>query len=293
MNNLHLRNRHNLLKSVFSEVVATGFRYIDTVGERTFEEQSNDHNYLIFLLEGEMLLNYNEYLNIRINPRELFFIPKSSEFSMRVLSHSSFVIAAFSLLELVFDKLSFNAYWNIASQSRHHFEPLSIDFAINDFLYSLIRYIRNGLNCTKMNELKIQELFLLLKRFYSKEIIANLFHPILGKLPGFKDKVMQNYQKVTNVDELAGLLGMGRTNFDIRFKKEFGMTPLQWMLKEKAKRVRFSMADPGVTLSDIMQKYNFNSPTHLNRFCKQQFGCSPSELMKKINDMDLNQVILW
>jgi AraC-like DNA-binding protein len=79
---------------------------------------------------------------------------------------------------------------------------------------------------------------------------------------------------------------MGRTNFDLKFKKEFGMPPLRWMLKEKAKRVRFSMAESDITLSDIMQKYNFNSPTHLNRFCKQQFGCSPTELMKKLNITD-------
>lgn len=285
MNNLYIKNSHSLLKSIFSEVT-TGFRYVDTVGGKVIEGQNNDLNYLIFLLEGELSVSYNEHLNIKVDSREFIFIPKSSEFYIRAVSHSCFIVASFELLERAYDKLSFNAYWNIASQTEHHFAPLSIDYVLNDFLYSLVRYIRNGLDCEKMSEIKLQELFLLLKRFYPKETIANLFHPILGRSPGFKDKVMQNYQNVNGVDELARLLGMGRTNFDLRFKKEFGIPPLQWMLKEKAKRVRFSMADPGVTLSDIMQKYNFNSPTHLNRFCKQQFGCSPSELMKKINYME-------
>jgi AraC-like DNA-binding protein len=133
-----------------------------------------------------------------------------------------------------------------------------------------------------MHKIKFRELFLLLRYIYNKEEMSHFFHPLLGKSLDFKNRVIQHFTEISNIDELAGRLGMGRANFDKKFKTEFGTSPLQWLLKEKAKHVYFSLSEPENTLSDIMQKYNFNSPTHFNRFCKQQFGYSPSDLRKKI-----------
>jgi AraC-like DNA-binding protein len=53
------------------------------------------------------------------------------------------------------------------------------------------------------------------------------------------------------------------------------------MLQQKAKHIKFDMLAPEVTLGDIILKYDFNSPTHFTRFCKQQFGCTPSEMMAR------------
>lgn len=285
MKDLHLNNNHLSLKSALSEST-TGFRYYDVSGGKIFEERNNEYNYLVFILEGELLVSYNEFLNIKVTPQHFYLIPKSSEFVIKSLTWCSGIISLFESLEGMYDKSVFQSYWKISSQITHTSGPLPVHYILNDYLYLLLRYIRNGLNCSKMDEIKTQELFLLIRNLYSKEEIANLFHPILGKSLSFKEKVLRNYQNVNSVDELAKILGMGRTNFDVKFKKEFGIPPLRWMLKEKAKRVRFSMAESEITLSDIMQKYNFNSPTHLNRFCKQQFGCSPSELMKRLNELD-------
>ena len=76
--------------------------------------------------------------------------------------------------------------------------------------------------------------------------------------------------------------GFGRTNFNNKFREEFGISPHQWLLKQKAKHVRFKLAEPENTLSDVMQLYKFNSATHFTRFCKQQFGCTPSELLRQL-----------
>ena len=111
------------------------------------------------------------------------------------------------------------------------------------------------------------ELFLLFRGFYRKEELAYLFHPIVGKSLDFRSLILENYLKVDQVDGLAKIAGMGRTNFNNKFKEEFGISPHQWLLKQKAKHVRL---------------YKFNSATHFTRFCKQQFGCTPSELLRQL-----------
>jgi AraC-like DNA-binding protein len=285
MKDLHLKN-----DPLSSENVSSGlsirFKHYDISAGKVYEEQNNEYNYLIFLLEGELTVSYNEFINMKVPPRNFFLIPKSSELVIKCLSWCNGLIFMFNTLEGMYDKPVFQAYWKIASQHEQAVTPLPIHYVLSDYLDLLLRYMRNGISCPKMDKIKTQEFFLLLQNLYTKEEIASLFHPILGKSLSFKEKVLHNYQDITNVNELAGILGMSRSNLDIKFKEEFGMPPLQWMLKEKAKRVRFSMTESDITLSDIMQKYNFNSPTHLNRFCKQQFGCSPTELMKKLNAPD-------
>jgi AraC-like DNA-binding protein len=260
-----------------------GFKCHTVESNTTFKNENKEFNHLMFLLDGDMVVSYNEFYNVPVKGGEFFLIPKQADLSVKTLLSSEVIIFSFDSFKNICDKLAFQVYWTIASRTEYLFSPLEIRYALNDFLYLLLRYLRNGLNCALMHEVKLQELFLVLRRFYSKEELANLFYPLLGKSLDFKDQVIQYYLSVNSVDELARKIGMSRTNFDIKFKNEFDSPPLQWILKQKAKHVRFSMSEPGNTLSDIMRKYNFNSPTHLNRFCKQQFGCTPSELMKKLH----------
>jgi AraC-like DNA-binding protein len=39
--------------------------------------------------------------------------------------------------------------------------------------------------------------------------------------------------------------------------------------------------EPEVTISDAMDKFHFNSPSHFNRFCRRYFGESPGVILKE------------
>ncbi len=268
----------------FSSDLNIEFHYYEIKARTFFEKENVNYNNIYFLLEGSLNVSYDGFSNVKINSMEFFMIPKLSDRSILSFENGRIIIVTFESFKSICDKLAFKAYSTIASKSEYVFRPLPIRCVLKDFLSLLIQYIDYRINLSQMCELKFYELFLLLRKFYDKEELSNLFHPVLGKSPDFKEKVIYNYQKVNNVEELAKKLGMSRTNLDVKFKKEFGMSPLQWMLKQKAKHIKFSMLEPENTLTDIMHKFNFNSPTHLNRFCKQQFGCSPSELRKKLNE---------
>jgi AraC-like DNA-binding protein len=130
---------------------------------------------------------------------------------------------------------------------------------------------------------------LIFRWFYSKEQLAQLFYPIVGQSLDFKAFVLDNYLRARNIQELTNLAMMGRSSFDIKFKKEFGMSPGQWLLKQKAKHIKIQMAMPGVTVSDIMMKFDFNSPTHFSRFCSQHFGCPPAKMIAALQAEELEK----
>jgi AraC-like DNA-binding protein len=262
------------------------FKHYEIRDGKEFGYLNSDTNHLIFLLAGMLCVHCNDLPPTEIRSKELFLIPKSSEFTLKPRLPGSLIVCSFDSLYSIRNKLILRIYATVLPLITYSFAPLSVNHILEEYLSILQMYLQKGMDSDFLYKIKFQELFLLFEHFYHKEQMAGLLYPILGQSLDFKNQVMQYFPHVGNVDELARKIGMGRATFDIKFKKEFGMSPLQWILKEKAKHVYFSLSEPENTLSDIMKKYNFNSSTHLNRFCRQQFGCTPSELRKRLTTID-------
>ncbi|MDR1980464.1 MAG: AraC family transcriptional regulator [Tannerellaceae bacterium] len=261
-----------------------GFKYAEIMENESLYLRNKEFHYIIFLLDGDISINCNEFRNNILKRNQFILISKTAESHLKTLTPCKVLLFSFSALKTVCEKQAFQSYWKLYPKIQYKFTPLSLRDPLTDFLDLLKKCLTDGIDCTHLHDLKHQELFLLLRAYYEKEELANFFYPIVGKSFDFRSLIMENYLKVHRVDELASLSGMGRTNFDNKFKEEFGISPHQWILKQKAKHVRHSLAEPNCIFSDIMRKYNFNSATHFTRFCKQQFGCTPTELMKQLQE---------
>ena len=185
----------------------------------------------------------------------------------------------FDTIKSACDKFNLHSCWSICKDMKYDFRAVTLIPPVEAFLNQLIYYLDQGVKCEHFHEMKEQELFLILRWFYPKEQLAQLFYPIIGQSIDFKAFVLDNYSKVKSINELSNLSMMGRSSFDLKFKKEFGMPPGQWMLKQKAKHIKIHMSMPGVNISDLLIKFDFNSATHFTRFCKQHFDSTPSKLI--------------
>jgi AraC-like DNA-binding protein len=282
----NLPHSNNLFKSNKTVAPEVRFRYFDIQNNAKFCDLDSDANHLVFLLNGSLWVQCNDLPPIEVGCKELFLIPKSSIFALKSRLPGNLIVCSFDSLYSIYNKLILRIYTAMLPLTTFTFSPLPVNHVLEEYLSVLQEYVRKDMDSDFLCKIKFQELFLLFEHFYHKEQMVGLLYPILGQSLDFKNRVMQHFLSVNNVDELARRIGMGRATFDIKFKKEFGTSPLQWILKEKAKHVYFSLSEPGSTLSDIMNKYNFNSSTHLNRFCRQQFGCTPSELRKRLTTID-------
>ncbi|MDR1937470.1 MAG: helix-turn-helix transcriptional regulator [Tannerellaceae bacterium] len=266
----------------------SGFRYVETEEDRVISFQQNDLHHLIFILEGSVIANCNEFKNHLIGQSEFAFFPKLSGSFVKTCSPCKIIVFSFFALKTSSEKQAFQSYWRLFPNINYTFNTLPFRTPLIEFFELLVLYLQKNVNCAQLHEIKHQELFLILHTQYPKEDLAGLFYPIIGKSFDFRSLILENYLKIHHIDELAHLSGMGRTNFDNKFKEEFGISPHQWILKQKAKHVRNSLAEPDATFSDVMRKYNFNSATHFTRFCKQQFGCTPTELVRQLHQGDGN-----
>ena len=108
-----------------------------------------------------------------------------------------------------------------------------------------------------------------------------MFYPIIGKSIDFKDFIMNNYTKVNNIEKLISLSNLGRSYFFARFNEVFGMTAKQWMLKQRNQLILKKLTEPGVCIKDVIEELGFESQGYFGRYCKQHFGCTPKQLIKR------------
>ena len=70
---------------------------------------------------------------------------------------------------------------------------------------------------------------------------------------------------------------------NLRKKRLYGIVA-KWMLKQTCQRLAYAFTKPEATIKEIMLEAGFDSPSNFNRFCKANFQCAPSELLRRYRE---------
>lgn len=85
-----------------------------------------------------------------------------------------------------------------------------------------------------------------------------------------------------NVDQLAAIIGIHRTGLNRKLQFITGQTPIVFIRTLRLKRARQLIeADPQLPVSQVAYKVGFNNPKIFSRYFAEEFGCKPSEYIKK------------
>jgi len=242
-------------------------------------------NFILFVLGGTIEVSCNQYEKCRIQQDQMILLMRSSSVLIKAEKKTTLYALYFDMLLSSCDQQLFNAYLPDTEKISYVFLPVAIPQPIVQFLKQM-RYIQElNVDCLHFNSLKHREFFILLRHFCPREDLVMFLSPLIGRSLSFRNKVLEKFAllKIGRVTELAGLVGMGRKNFDKQFRKEFGMSPAKWMLQEKAKRVYMFLREPDVTITDAMDRFYFNSSAHFNRFCLRYYKTTPGAIIKARN----------
>ncbi len=271
--------------------VKTAFTYYEIKTGEEIRNRDLSLNYILFVLGGALEISCNEFENRRFQADEMVFILRSSFVHVKVLKKARLYVMYFDTFLSSCDQHLYKAYLPDTEKIVYDFKPIPIPPPMLIFLKQILYFQEQKVDCMDFNSLKHREFFILLRRFCPREDIVMFLSPLIGHSLSFRTKVLERYTQMNSglVTELADLIGMGRKNFDKRFREEFGVSPAKWMQQEKAKHLRMFLMEPGITISDAMDKFHFNSPSHFNRFCHQYFKKSPGTIMKESVNLKKNQ----
>ena len=265
----------------------TAFTFYELKAESEIRNYNLPLNYIIFVLDGIIELSCNEFENRKFKAGEMILLLRSSSVIGKSLKKTNLFIFYFDMLVSSCDRQFFRAYLPDVEKITYDFNPVTIPSEIRTFIKQTIFFQNNNINCFHYNIIKHQEFFIYLRHYCTREDIVMLLTPFIKHSMNFKTKVLEKYVMLENgdVSDFAKLVGMGRKNFDKRFREEFGKSPARWLQEEKAKRLKIFLMEPDITISDAMDKFHFNSPGHFNRFCHQYFQMSPGVIIKESKEV--------
>ena len=83
--------------------------------------------------------------------------------------------------------------------------------------------------------------------------------------------------QIVTIESLAAELNVGYTYFRRRFKQYTGFSPKQYHTQLRFERVKRFLQDRQLSISDVANQLEFDSPFHLSQWFKKLAAIPPSQ----------------
>jgi AraC-like DNA-binding protein len=276
---------HAVCSSWMSDYNVGFKKYILQQGDTLSTDFGKGYNSICFLLKGDATLMYNER-EFTLETDTMFFIPSSIPCDIIANSKIFLLVNSFNKpvnnIVDTCERMSLESIEPPFNKDTDLYNPLlPIRTTLKTFLLLLIQMIDDGVYCKHFHNEEFNKFFFILRFYYTKEEIGNLFAPILGQNMDFKHLVLKSYTRAGSVKELAEECGYSLATFNRLFAENFHDTPYKWIQKKRLQQVIARLSDKDINIAQIAEELGFSSPGHLTVFCKEFLHVTPSQFRKQ------------
>ena len=144
------------------------------------------------------------------------------------------------------------------------------------------RFIRIGIKeCSKEKDviasLALKELLIRLTQTQAREMLERTYKEQSGRnrLAHLVEFVKTNIRENLHLETLASQACMSKAHFVRTFKQELGLTPMDFVLKERLKMAKMYLATGGVQIQEVSHLVGFTSTAYFIRAFKKEFQMTP------------------
>ncbi|MCC8143456.1 MAG: AraC family transcriptional regulator [Tannerellaceae bacterium] len=256
------------------------FECLEASKENNWDKDLID-NKIIFILEGKFHLSYGHCKEEDVTDGKMVLIPGGCHCCIQAEEKGRFMICRLRGNIQFCDQFPFEKLCRDSSSTEPDTIHLTIHQRLQAYLKNLSDFIEDGMKCIYYYEIKLKELFFLLRAYYTREELRGFFQPLVSNDMQFSDFVLKNYHKVKNVKEFAELANYSISGFEKKFKKVFKVSAYKWMTEKKASHILHEIHTSHKPLKEIGWDNGFSSPAQFNDFCKIHFGITPGKLREK------------
>jgi AraC-like DNA-binding protein len=261
--------------------VTIGFKYREFPHGSLISFDDLSTNIIVFMMKGVLKCDCCNDGISQINAGQMIFLPAKSMCNLNFEAGSAIVSLAFEKCSFVCHTKPLHDLRKLVPYVNNFSNVLHINSQLQAFLDLLTMYLRNGVSCVAFHNLKIDELFILFRHFYSKEQLAVFMAPMLGASQEFRLNCLRMRSNSRNITELVSMSGMSKTKFYDKFRKEFGdVNPKKWFDSYLEYRILRATSEPGVSVKELAYRFEFESESAFSQFCHRHFGVSASELIR-------------
>jgi AraC-like DNA-binding protein len=231
-------------------------------------------------LKGELLINSQEYPGTILKEKQFVLQAIGSKAELLALTDVEYLVFWFTELPTICEE-RYKEILRVA-EAPLTYVPLVTIPKLDTVLGEITDYLHEPLEpCSKYIDLKCQELTYIITCYYPLDQVSQFFYPISTYTESFHYFIMQNYDKVKNVEEFAHLGGYTTTTFRRLFKNMYGVPVYEWILDRKREGILNDLQTTRQRISVISARYGFESLSHFAHFCKDSFGDTPRSLRKR------------
>ncbi len=149
---------------------------------------------------------------------------------------------------------------------------------VSSYFKSLEPLFRNKAAISfQLLKLKLKEITLLLLQSENSESVRKIIKSLFSERTfSFKEMVDAHLYTRATVENLAQLTGTSLSTFKRKFKEIYNASPGQYVLEHRLEKVAEQIRITDDPISQIGYQLGFESPEHLSRSFKKQFGIPPS-----------------
>ena len=100
-----------------------------------------------------------------------------------------------------------------------------------------------------------------------------------------RNKIYSHPYEQRNVDSTAHEVRMSRSAFQHAYKKHFGMTFIEDLVKSRVSYAKMLLSTTNMNINDVSTSSGYHSYVHFARQFKEQTGFTPSEFRKKTQNV--------
>ena len=246
-------------------------------------EEIIDDNIIIFILNGGLKYHFHDYPLAELDKGNILFLPAGYQWSYSIEDNIEILIFRLynpmKLCEGYFiERLSGLNSEDNNTVITAKLNPLIANQRLWGFLNLLADCIIDGVKGYQYFEIKIRELLIVLRTYYTKQELQAFFSLILSRDISFSEYVRSNYHKYSTVIALAESMYLSHRQFAKRFKDIFHQNPQEWMSRQKALNIHNQIITTKKPIKQIAFESGFGSIAQFTRFCKKELGVTPAVL---------------
>ncbi|MBI1224788.1 MAG: helix-turn-helix domain-containing protein [Bacteroidetes bacterium] len=254
-----------------------------------------DYPVFVSMISGKKVMHFNGQLPMPFVPHESLLLPPGEtmriDFPEATVNNPTRCLAlAFSpdvvketlnLLNEKYARLPETGDWKMPGNNFY----LLHDLAINDSVHRMVTLFTDGSRARNvLTNLALKELIVRVLQTEARNMLLsgcenpNLDHRLTAAITYVRGHLHEDI----SLDQLCRKANMSKPNFFRQFKIHFGITPTDFINRERIQRAKQVLAQPFKSVTDASFSAGFNNLNYFTKVFKKVEGVTPSSYKKKM-----------
>lgn len=249
---------------------------------------------LISMYEGKKIMRLAKDDSFELNPKESLILEKYT--SMRIDFPEADINRPTRCMALIISRDEINETLNLLNEKvqRHNHRQWEVNTSNVKFendrqlslsIHKIIEIASSNHPYQKaLSKLATQELIISLMQTQAKSVLLyNTQHHVNNHPMAFAVQyIRENIRENIDIEEVAQKAYMSKSSFFRHFKLETGLTPSEFILKEKINKSKLMLTNFNQSVTDIAYALSFTSVSHFIQLFKKVTGLTPNKFRQQL-----------